>query len=363
MQEIRTAIHLNTLFTSGTASHADLLAHALAAKLDVIITTDQNLLVHNLDGYAHEEDRNCLLLTAEEVFNRTQIPPRNRLLVLDTRRELAPDAASAQQVVNKVAKNSGMTFLAHPFAARKTALGKLLPPWITEDIPDGITGIEVWNSLVELQKHAANRPLARLLSYFPRLVRRGPTPKTCQYWDDLISTGKTVIAIAGSGLGCSENTSPQLQHYLLTNISNHLIIPKALNGELADDRRMVFNALRQGHSFIACDDLAPAEGFRFSAKGRDEKAAIGDSVILKDSVTFQIHLPQAAKCLLYKDGEIIRKWEGTDICVYNSTEPGAYRVEAILTWLGQDVTWILSNPIYVRPYIPPPLRDQLYETY
>ena len=363
MQEIRTAIHINTHYTGGTASHADLLAHALAADLDVIITTDQNLLVHDLDGYAHKEDKNCLLLTAEEIFDRTQIPPHNRLMVLDTRHEMAPHAASPQQVIKKTSENSGMSFLLHPFAPEKSALGENLPPWSTEDFPDGITGIEVWNSLSELQEHASNPLLAALLSSFPRLVRRGPNAKACQYWDERLAAGETVTAIAGSGLGNLKNASPRLKQYLLANISNHLILPRPLSGELAEDCRMVFDALRRGHSFVACDELAPAEGFRFTAKGRDEKAAIGDSVILKDSVTFQIRLPQAAKCLLYKDGELIRKWEDNDICVHTSTEPGAYRVEAILTWLGQDVTWILTNPIYVKPYIPAPLRDQLHDSY
>ncbi len=260
-------------------------------------------------------------------------------------------------------ENDGLAFLAHPFAAQHTALGELLPPWTPEDIPDGIHGLEVWNSLSELQGKAPHRLLARLLAWFPRLARRGPCPQSCQYWDAQLAAGEKLTAIAGSGLGGLPNARPRLQHYLLTNLSNHLIVPRPLSDNLDEDRRMVFDALRQGHTFIACDDLAPAEGFRFTAKGRDEKAAIGDTVILKDSVTFQIRLPQAATCLLYRDGELIQKWEDTEICVHNSTQPGAYRVEALLTWLDQDVTWILSNPIYVRPYILPPLRDQLYETY
>ncbi len=256
-----------------------------------------------------------------------------------------------------------MAFLAHPFAAQHTALGELLPPWTPEDIPDGIHGLEVWNSLSELQGKAPHRLLARLLSWFPRLARRGPRPEACQYWDEQLAAGEKLTAIAGSGLGELPHARPRLQHYLLTNLSNHLIVPRPLSDNLDEDRRMVFDALRQGHTFIACDDLAPAEGFRFTAKGRDEKAAIGDTVTLKDSVTFQIRLPQAATCLLYRDGELIQKWEDAEICVHNSTQPGAYRVEALLTWLGQDVTWILSNPIYVRPYVPPPLRDQLYDRF
>ena len=363
MQELRTAIHVYSHYTSGTASHAVLLTRALTADLDLIITTDQNLLVDGLDGYAQNEGNTCLLLAAEEVFDRTQQPARSRLLVLGARSELSPIAHKPQQVVRKAAENNGLAFLAHPFAAQHTALGELLPSWTPEDIPDGIHGLEVWNSLSELQAKASHPLLARLLSWFPRLARRGPNPKACQFWDERLAAGETLTAIAGSGLGRLSTASPRLGHYLLTNLSNHLIVPHALSGNLDEDRRMVFDALRQGHSFIACDDLAPAEGFRFTAKGRDEKAGIGDTVILKDSVTFQIRLPQAATCRLYKDGELIQEWEDAEICVHNSTQPGAYRVEAILTWLEQDVTWILSNPIYVRPYVLPPLRDQLYETY
>jgi len=363
MTEIRTAIHLTTKYTSGSASHADLLAQAIAAGLDAVITTDHNLLVQDIDGYAKTEKKTCLILTAEELFDRGQQPPRNRLMVMDTRHEMAPYAANPQQLAKRTIENSGLSFLSHPFAAEKTALGALLPPWTVEEIPDGIKGIEIWNSLSELQEHATNRLLAWFFSRFPRLVRRGPNRQACQYWDKLLATGEKITAIAGSGLGALPGASPRLKHYLLGNISNRLILPAPLSGSLAEDRRMVFRALRKGHTYIACDDLVPAEGFRFTAQARDENGNIGDTVILKDSVTFQVRLPQPAKCLLYRDGELVQQWQDSDICVHNSTTPGAYRVEVFLPWLTQDVTWILTNPIYVRPYVPAPLRDQLYDSY
>ena len=53
MQELRTALHLYSHYTGGTASHAGLLARACEADLDVIITTDQNLLVSEIDSYTH----------------------------------------------------------------------------------------------------------------------------------------------------------------------------------------------------------------------------------------------------------------------------------------------------------------------
>lgn len=362
MQELITSIHLYSAYTSGTIPHAELLSLALAADIDVVITTDKNLLVYGVDDYAQEDGRTCLLLTAEEVFDRGLRPSRNHMLVLDANRELAAFAANPQQVAKLATEGSGMAFLAHPCAATETTLGKVLPPWSVEDIPDGFTGLEVWNSLSELQKRASNRLLARLFAWLPRLGRRGPNRAACQYWDQLLATGETITAIAGSGLGGLQRTCPRLQHYLLQNITNHLVVPRPLSGSLEDDRKMVYDALRQGHAFIACDDLAPARGFRFNAKGREEKASIGDSVVLKDSVTFQIRLPQAAKCQLYQDGEVIRTWHSKDICVHNTNQPGTYRVEAYLPYLGQEVAWIMSNPIYVLPYVPPPLSDQLYDS-
>ena len=188
-------------------------------------------------------------MTAEEVFDRTQQPARSRLLVMDAKVELAPYAARPQQVVKKAGENDGLTFLSHPFAAPQTALGDLLPPWTPEDIPNRVSGLEVWNSLSELQGKAPRRLLAFLLSWFPRLARRGPCPQTCQHWDAQLAAGETLTAIAGSGLGGLPNASPRLQHYLLSNLSNHLIVPHPLSGNLDEDRRMVFDALRQGHIF------------------------------------------------------------------------------------------------------------------
>jgi hypothetical protein len=48
-----------------------------------------------------------------------------------------------------------------------------------------------------------------------------------------------------------------------------------------------------------------------------------------------------------KDGKTIKTWLNKDSCTHITTEPGVYRVEAYLDYLGIRRGWIFSNPIYV----------------
>ena len=57
---------------------------------------------------------------------------------------------------------------------------------------------------------------------------------------------------------------------------------------------------------------------------------------------FKYYLP------VIKDGQVIKTWRKREICTYITTEPGVYRVEVFLSYLGRRRGWIYSNPIYVR---------------
>ncbi|HEX7975394.1 MAG TPA: hypothetical protein VF498_13380, partial [Anaerolineales bacterium] len=61
----------------------------------------------------------------------------------------------------------------------------------------------------------------------------------------------------------------------------------------------------------------------------------------------QIRLPRPCECRLIKDGKAIKTWQKRDTCTYITTEPGVYRVEAYIEYLGRLRGWIFSNPIYV----------------
>jgi hypothetical protein len=75
---------------------------------------------------------------------------------------------------------------------------------------------------------------------------------------------------------------------------------------------------------------------------------MGDELDSIGGVTIKIRLPKRTECVLLKDGKPIRAWHNRDLCTFITTEPGVYRVEAYVNYLGRSRVWICSNPVYVR---------------
>ena len=45
---------------------------------------------------------------------------------------------------------------------------------------------------------------------------------------------------------------------------------------------------------------------------------------------------------------MIKTWHNRETCTHITTEPGAYRVETYIQYMGRKRGWIFSNPIYIR---------------
>ncbi len=110
----------------------------------------------------------------------------------------------------------------------------------------------------------------------------------------------------------------------------------------------MLDALARGRGFVGYDLPASTRGFRFTARGLDNSVNMGDEISAKGGVTLQIRLPQPTECLLIKNGKVIKTWHKRETCTYNPAEPGVYRVEVYLPYLGMRRGWIFSNPIYVK---------------
>ena len=67
MEELIVALHMHTVYSDGTGTHAELAAAGLRAGVDVLIVTDHNVLVSDIEGYTQEGKRRLLLLSGEEV--------------------------------------------------------------------------------------------------------------------------------------------------------------------------------------------------------------------------------------------------------------------------------------------------------
>jgi len=358
LEELVTNLHMHTIYSDGTGTHRQLAEAALRTHVDVLISTDHNVLVHGLDGYHEERGRRVLLLTAEEINDRQRDAQKNHLLVIGANRELCQFAGDPQRLIEQVTRAGGLSFIAHPFETDMPAFNESSYEWVNWDV-DGFTGLEIWNGLSELKTVARNVPQAIFYAFFPRLMPRGADEKTLQRWDELLASGKRVVAVGGSDAhALTIHRGPFKRvifpyEFHFSAVNNHLLTPTGLTGELLEDRKMVLNALRRGNSFVGYDLPAPTRGFRFTAQGRDATAQMGDEIDLGSGVTLQIRMPLVTECRLIKDGSVLRTWRDRDICSHVANQPGVYRVECSIEYAGRMRGWIYSNPIHVRsPQIP-----------
>lgn len=353
MPEIVLNVHMHTTYSDGHATHAQIAQAALKAGLDAFIVTDHNVFVSGLDGYIQQDDRRVLLMVGEEIHDPLRQPQKNHTLAFGAGRELCTFAPDPQRLIDQILAADGLAFLAHPFENALALFGEDDISWVNWDVRR-FTGIELWNGLSEFKNVVHNYLEAIFYAFFPQFMAHGPLPQAIQKWDALTAEGRRVVALGGADAHClpahlgpiHRKIFPYEFHFRCIN--NHLQTPSGLTGDLIADRRMIIDALRKGHSFIGYDLPASTRGFNFTAKARDTTAAMGDEIELGDGVTLQIRLPEAVECRLIKDGKVFKAWEGRDILTCLVNQPGVYRVECYIQYLGLRRAWIFSNPIYLR---------------
>jgi hypothetical protein len=353
MPELVLNVHMHTTYSDGSGTHAQIAQAALRAGIDAVIVTDHDVYVGGLDGYHEANGKRVLLLVGEEVHDPVRQPQKNHLLVFGTGRELCTYAADPQRLIDQVSKADGVCFLAHPFENALPQFGEGDLSWVDWGV-HGFTGLELWNGMSEIKNVVHSYLDGIFYAYFPKYIARGPLPQTMKKWDELIAQGSRVVGICGADAHCTERRLGPIRAVLFPyefhfrSINNHLLVPKPLSGNVMVDRQMIIQALAQGHAFIGYDLPASTRGFSFTAKGRDTTAMMGDEIKLGDGITLQVRLPGLAECRLIKDGVQVKVWHDREISVQTVNQPGVYRVESYIEYLGRRRNWIISNPIYVR---------------
>lgn len=348
-------LHVHTLYSDGYGTHDDVALAGLQAGLDFVVVTDHNLWVEGIDGYRYLGDRRLLLLTGEEIHDRSLHPQRNHLLVYEARRELSTLAPDPQALLDAVRQAGGLAFLAHPFDPPAPRFHQPSFPWTEWDVT-GYTGLELWNFMTEFKSRLSSLPRALYHAYRPSEIGRGPSPEAVTRWDRLLGSGKKVLAIGGADAHAFPARLGPLKRtlfpysFLFRAVNTHVLAHEALTGEVEKDRRIIMEALRSGQAFIGFDLPASTRGFRFTAGGDGQSAEMGGVIRPRFGVTLQVHLPQRAEIRLLQNGQTIRTWEDSQAMVYTTPEAGTYRVEASIFYRGRLRTWIVSNPIFVEPF-------------
>jgi hypothetical protein len=344
---------MHTVYSDGTGYHQTIGEAALKAGIDVAIVTDHNVFVQGMDQYFQRDNQRALLLVGEEVHDRTRQPQKNHLLVFGAGREMSPYSIQPQRLIDQVKQAGGLSFIAHPYDPELKALGEDNISWVDWDA-HGFTGIELWNGMSEMKSIVHGKLDGLFYTLFPRMIARGPHPSVLKIWDELTARGQKVVAVGGSDAHCFHMRLGPLRktvfpyEFHFKAINTHILTDKPLTGDLTADRRMVLDALRSGHAFVGYDLPADTHGFRFGGQAKDGTFLMGDELRIGKGVTLQVRLPGKAECRLICDGKAVRVWREQEICTYNTAQPGAYRVECTIEYMGRRRGWIYSNPIYLR---------------
>lgn len=353
MPEIVGNLHLHTTASDGMKTHDDVALAAVRAGLDFIVYTDHNIWVDECEGWYRppDQDREILRLMGQEVNDVNLKPERNHLLCHFVKDDLQSVRTDPQRLIDSVIAQGGLCFLAHPIE-RPGLSPEDIYDWISWDVSD-FTGIELWNAMTDVKWHLRTLRRGVIGAYLPKLSLAGPFPEMLAKWDELLATGQKVVAIGASDAHAMAFSLGPLRRtifpyeFLFRAINTHLLLNEPLARDVDRARQQIYETLKMGHCFASNDLIASPRGFSFTATSGDQQVIMGDTLILDDSVTLAVASPHPAKLRLVKDGRPVAETSGERL-LWQTREPGVYRVEAYRRYWGWRRGWVFTNPIYVR---------------
>lgn len=349
-------LHLHTPYSDGT-DYYDLIADAARrADVDFLVVTDHNILIKGVEGYyGHDEEKPILILTGEEIHDRTRLPQANHCLVYGVDEELCHLADDPQYLIDTVNHKKGMTFIAHPYDKDVLWMSDEMTiaiPWVDWDIKN-FTGLEIWNFMSSFKDAMSSFRQGLEVVFRPEEFISGPPQEALDLWDRLLTSGQKIVGIGNSDAhGTYFHIGPVTHRifaydFLFNCVNTHILSKMPLSGNVDLDRQLIYAALKAGRAFIGYDIPGETRGFRFIAHGSYGTAEMGDTLRIGAGVTMQIRTPARAHIKIIHEGQVVREDANTDALTHTATERGAYRVEVWKDYLGQERCWILSNPIYL----------------
>ena len=323
-------LHVHTTYSHDAhGTFADVVRVANAQGLDYVILTEHNTLQPLRDGQQGWHGA-VLVLVGVELST-----PGGHYLALNVAEEIDPHGRTTQAVIDDVNRQGGMGFIAHPYFRKRR--------WTDWDVR-GVTGIEVYNVAHDTLDENRLRLALWTLTVPPEwfylsLIDRPYDP--LEAWEEMIARHGRFVGIGATDAHEFHLAGLKFASYeiLFQIIRTHVLVPSpSLTPE------GVYEALRQGHTYLAIELTARARGFSFVAlRGKRLLGVMGDDVALQPDLVLRVTLPAPAELTLLRDGRAVHTTTAAQWQI-PVTQPGVYRLEA----MRHGTPWIFSNPIYVR---------------
>ena len=363
---------MHSKYSDGSGTVPEIVDAAREAGRDAVLLSDHDSLGAKRDGWEGWYD-GVLLLVGNEVSAR-----RAHFLTFDVDREINHYRVPEDEIPAAVQAAGGFSFAAHPFPHPSRLSKRItLPHPSTRLVDPALCGVELWN-FVSDSVARWRHPLAAIrFLRDPDAATRHPPATHMKAWDRL-SAARRTVAIGGidahqPGIrlrGRVRTPMPNRRWFGL--LGTHVLLDGAPAGELERDRELVYAALRAGRCYISRDSLADPRGFEFWAESgggthaaggrtaRGERLEMGAEAPAGDW-TLRVRVPRKAELRLLRDGEKVASTEADDL-EHRADGPGVYRLEAHLEARSVGRTWILSNPIHLRPSMQPRSSDRSYRS-
>jgi len=332
------AFHVHSTHSDGTATVPRIAAAAQRAGLSWIVVSDHDSLGALENREAGWYDSTAVLVGYEIT------PEENHYLVLGLAALLPPSMPTAE-IVASVKEKGGWGFVLHPDEKRGSYFKAPLP-WRERSLR-GFNGIEIWNYMSQWTEGLTERNrFARFL--FPTLAVRGPTTDVLGWWDQILSEGERVSAVAGLDTHATHFQFGRLRlevfpyYRQFGTLVNHIVLRRPLSQEWDAAVQQIGGALAGGHSYFAYHAWGKARGFTFVADREGESWTIGEEIPPGREVRLSVSSPRWGQIRIIRDGRLLLRGLGRSLTAAIQ-EPGAYRVE--VRRFGRP--WLFSNPIYL----------------
>jgi hypothetical protein len=337
MHDLACVVHLHSTYSDGTGTVKEIARAARRAKADVVLLTDHDTLAAKRNG---EEGfyGDVLMLVGEEVSPRG----RNHYLAFGIDTEIDHSGLDGAGICAAVRAAGGFGFAAHPFSEGNPRFARAHPMPFDGLASDALHGVELWSFVNDTGETLTSVPRILRFLLAPAFALDHPPQRNMRAWDEMCRT-RRVVALGGlDAHQYGKRIGPFVPLRVMAyRRSFRFIRTHVLARERT--REGVYDALREGRCYIAVDSIAPARGFTFEA---DDLPMGAEAPAGKRRL--RASTPADARLRLLRDGEEIASATGRSLEA-EVEEPGVYRVEALKRSKGKERTWILSNPIYLRP--------------
>jgi len=320
-------LHVHTSRSDGSRSPDDIAAAAARAGLKFVVFTDHGDGTRAPDAPAYRSGVLCL--DGVEISTTG-----GHYIALDMPAAPYPLAGEPRDVVEDVRRLGGFGIAAHPDSP------KIELRWREWTAP--FDGIELLNP--DTSWRLLVQPSGALYSWQALTARRrvvaigGVDAHANLQWRSDPGDARAGIPLPGYEAS-------------FRMMSVHATLEREFSGNAAADAGILMRAIRGGHLYTAVDGVASPPAFEFMASNERGTVHEGDELAVGGPVTLRVRSNASPEfTTIVHDGmhALTTVRDPQDLTVHAPDKPAVYWVEIVSTGRPHPITWLRSNPIYVR---------------